>query len=262
MLTFWILCFATPFHALQQYSQHPISTLGLSRSYSLLKGTLFGKLFWHCVNNTARTQSVHMGTARISWKTDSPANFSITARKPGKSDCSKEIPLLVWRGTNMKVKIVYTGGTGYCQSMHCIHSFLTFSFTWQKLHHPLKHSHKQEQDLHMNLAFPGCFGEAGTCTQVSIHASASLRTRLCTKVLKTFSRLLISSTALKEHLSRTLPASFSAPSRWLPVSGKWNVKNQAGAVFGEGGIRDSHHPSTSKPIQPTTWMELAFHSPW
>lgn len=96
----------------------------------------------------------------------------------------------------------------------------------------------------MNLSFPGCFGEAGACTQVSIHASASLRTRLCTKVLKTFSRLPISSTELKEHLSRTLPASFSAPSRWLPVSGKWNVKNQAGAVFGEGGIRDSHHPST------------------
>lgn len=112
------------------------------------------------------------------------------------------------------------------------------------------------------FTFPGSSREAGARTQVSIHASASLRTRLCTEVLKTFSQLLISSKELKEHRSRTLPASFSVLSPGLPVSGKWNVKNQAGAVFGEGGIRDSHHPSTSKPIQPTTWMGLAFHSPW
>lgn len=168
----------------------------------------------------------------------------------------------MWHGTKMKAKRSIYERNRLCQSMCCIHSFLTFPFTLQRLHHPLKQSHKQDQVSYMNVPFPGCFREAGAYTQVSIHASASLRTRLCTEVLKTSSRLPISSTELKEHLSRTLPASFSFPSRWLPVSGKWNVKNQAGAVFGEGGIRDSHHPSTSKPIQPTTWMELAFHSPW
>lgn len=228
----------------------------------LLEGTLFRSLFWHCASNTARRQPVHTGTVRIPLNADSPANFSITARKPGKLDCSKEIPLLVWRGTKMKAKRSMYESNSLCQSMHHVHSFLTFPFTLQRLHHPSKPSPKQEQGLYMNLSFPGCLGEAGACTQVSIHASASLRTRLCTEVLKTFSRLLISPSELKEHLSRTLPASFSAPSRWLPVSGKWNVKNQAGAVFREGGIRDSHHTSTSKPIQPTTWMELAFHSPW
>lgn len=31
---------------------------------------------------------------------------------------------------------------------------------------------------------------------------------------------------------------------------------------GGGGIRDSHHPSPSKPIQQAAWMKLAFHSPW
>ena len=38
------------------------------------------------------------------------------------------------------------------------------------------------------FTFPGSSGEAGARTQVSIHASASLRTRLCTEVLKTFSQ--------------------------------------------------------------------------
>lgn len=167
-----------------------------------------------------RRQPVHAGTVRIPLNTDSPANFSIAARKPHKPDCSKEIPLLMWGGTKMKAKRSVYKRNRLHQSMHCIHSFLTFPLTLQRLHHPFKQSHKQEPVLYMHLSCPGCFGQEGACTQVSIHASASFRTRLCSKVLKTFSQLLISSTELKEHLSRTLPASFSALSRWLRVSGK------------------------------------------
>lgn len=117
--------------------------------------------------------------------------------------------------------------------MHCIHSFLTFPFTLQSLHHPLKQSRKQEQVSYVNLSFPGCFGEAGACTQVSIHASASLRTRLCTEVLKTFSRPLISSRELKEHLSRTLPASFLLFSSLSLTASLWQVKCQEP---GRGGV--------------------------
>lgn len=91
----------------------------------------------------------------------------------------------------------------------------------------------------LNIIWP-IWKVSGGCRRASEHSCFSQLARrwealpLSPQDLLT---LLISSTKLKEHLSRTPPASLSDTSHWQPFSGKWNVKNQAGAVFGKEGRR-------------------------